>query len=51
MDGKGGDVSGRGKGGGASDKAKVAGGIMQEADSVLDELIRLQEWKEDMKNT
>ena len=52
MDGKGGDATGRGDGGGgASEKARVAGGIMKEADSVLDELVRLREWKEEMEST
>ena len=50
LDGKGGDGSGGGEGG-ASEKARVAGGIMQEADSVLAELVRLREWKEEMENT
>lgn len=32
-------------------KAMVAGGIMKEADSVLDELVRLREWQKEMEHT
>lgn len=35
----------------AAKKAAVAGGIMMEADSVLDELVRLKEWQKDMEKT
>ncbi len=31
--------------------ARVAGGIVQEADNVLDELVKLRKWKEDMEKT
>lgn len=37
-------------GSGVSDKAKM-GGIMKEADGVLDELVRLREWQKHMENT
>lgn len=36
---------------GVPDKATVAGGIMKEADSVLDELVRLREWQKEMETT
>lgn len=29
----------------------VAGGIVEEADNVLDELVKLRKWKEDMEST
>ena len=34
-----------------SEKVRVAGGIMKEADGVLEELVRLRQWQKDMENT
>eukprot|EP00752_Nemacystus_decipiens_P011358 g10092.t1 len=43
-------VAGAGSGSGAGRMA-MAGGIVEEADNVLDELVKLRKWKEDMENT
>lgn len=40
-----------GNGAGESGRARMAGGIAKEADSVVEELVRLKEWKEQMENT
>ncbi|CAM9355822.1 unnamed protein product, partial [Hapterophycus canaliculatus] len=37
--------------GAASGTAQIAGGIVQEAEKVLDELVELRKWKEEMENT
>lgn len=39
------------KGENVPEEARVAGGILEEADGVLDELVRLRDWKEKMENT
>lgn len=35
----------------APEKDRVAGGIMKEAEGVLEELVRLRQWQKDMENT
>ena len=35
----------------APDTSKMAGGIMKEADSVLEELVRLRQWQKEMETT
>lgn len=35
----------------AAGTAQIAGGIVHEAEKVLDELVELRKWKEEMENT
>lgn len=44
-------VSGAVSGTAGHGRMAMAGGIVQEADNVLDELVQLRKWKEDMENT